>query len=331
LRQTARIVGRSEGLIRIPAVVSGLIRRGRRIVPFTARSLFLDTLWVDDRRIRELGFTARPREEGFLVPLVRFMNTENRPSICRSRALITGAASGIGRALAAQLAATGRRLVLVDVDPSVVVVANDLPGAEARVADLADRAGLDEIERLVGRPDVNLVVNCAGIGMRGAVAAAEPKELTAMLDVNVHALTQLSRAAAKNFQEAGEGVLVNISSSAALQPLPGMAAYAGSKAYVLSFSEALAAEQARSSIAVVAVCPRGVATRFQERAGVRILPGERLLRAEDVAAAIVRAVQRRQSRVLFVGARTHLAAMLARFLPRRLNLRLWKRLVAGLR
>jgi len=330
-REIGRVTGRRAGDLPVPRAVERVVRLCRRALPFTIRSLFLDTLWVDDRKIRELGFAAAPRREGFLLPLIRFVNSEARPSIHRSQALVTGAASGIGRALAIQLSASGRRVILVDCDPSVVEAVATIPGASSHLEDLVTGPDLDEVRRLLEADDVNLVINCAGVGHRGNLASAEPKILTTLIGVNVHALTQLSLAAVKNFQSAGDGVLVNIASSAALQPLPGMAAYAASKVYTLNFSEALAAEFTVPGIAIVTVCPSGVFTRFQETAGVRVLPHEKLLTPEEVAAATLRAVNRRRSRTVFVGRRTHLASLAARALPRRLNLRLWKRLINGQR
>jgi short-subunit dehydrogenase len=132
-------------------------------------------------------------------------------------------------------------------------------------------------------------------------------------------------------QQASGGVLVNVASSAALQPLPGMAAYAASKAFVLSYSEALAEELAATAVRVITVCPGGTDTGFQAASGVRRVEGEKLMPAPVAAACIFRAIQRRQSGTVLIGGRTKAMALLARLLPRRTLVRLWGRLMNEMR
>lgn len=323
-----RISGRRAGNIPIPGLVSALVRRFRRFVPFTLRSLFLDVLWVDDRKLRELGFSAAPRSENFLIPLARFIHHQRAPGIGWSKALVTGAASGIGHALAVQLAGSGQQVIMLDRDPRLAAIAGAVAGAEACLADLASEEGLRHALDRVGDSSVSLVINCAGIGVRGTVGGLDQEAVSRLLAVNVAALTQISEAAMRNFHSAGEGVLVNIASSAGLQPLAGMAAYAASKAYVLSFSEAAGAEvHDLPAIGVMTVCPSGVATNFQTSAGVRVNIRERLLSPEYVASRILRAAQKRRSRTIFLGGRTSAMALLGRLLPRSLNVVLWRRLM----
>lgn len=326
-QEIGRIGGRRSGHIPVPALVVSLARRCRRILPLALRSLFLDVLWVEDRRLRGRGFVAAPRTSNFLASLARFVNDEAQPSLHRSKALVTGAASGIGQALAVQLAARGRGVVMVDRDPRVVEMASQILGTEPCLADLCEETGLAKVRSRIEAGDINWVVNCAGVGVRGDVGDVDSSALGRIVATNVHALTQLSEAALRQFRAAGEGVLVNVASSAGLQPLPGMAAYSASKAYVLSFSEAVAGEQMSPGLVVITVCPSGVATGFQEAAGVRRVSGERLLSADDVAAQILRACEQRRSRTVFIGGRTFGISLAARLLPRRLNVRLWKRLM----
>jgi short-subunit dehydrogenase len=131
-------------------------------------------------------------------------------------------------------------------------------------------------------------------------------------------------------QPAG-GILVNVASSAALQPLPGMAAYAASKAFVLSYSEAAAQELEGTPIRVITVCPGGTDTGFQAASGVKRDAGEKLMPAADVAAVILAAIRRNRSATLFVSGRTKVMALMARVLPRRQLVRLWGKLMGSMR
>ena len=255
LREIGRSMGRKAATISIPATVQWLTGPLLRILPFSVKSLFLDALWVDDRKLRAFGFNAASRKGYFPLPLVPFINQQKNPSLHRSKALVTGAASGIGYALSVQLSARGQRVIMVDRDPKVAKLAIDIPGAEATVANLASEDGLANVISLVESSCVSCVVNCAGLGLRSDVGSTKSSSLTTLLAVNIHALTQLSEAAIRNFRSAGEGLLVNISSSAGFQPLPGLAAYGASKTYVLSFSEALAGENENPAITVLTVCP----------------------------------------------------------------------------
>jgi short-subunit dehydrogenase len=331
-RSMGRSAGVEAGSLRLPPVVWALARRLRGILPLALRSLVEDVLWVDDRELRQLGFVPAPRGELFLAPLVRWVSDRRWPSRHRSVALVTGAASGIGRELAVQLAASGRRLLLVDRHPDVVELARQLDGAEPLELDLADGEALRRLaDRVENQPGLNLVVNCAGVGVRAPVGGAASASTGALLDVNVRALTRLTEAALDRFRAASRGVVVNVASSAAFQPLAGMAVYAASKAYVLSFSEAAAAElqlgPESRGVAVITVCPSGVATNFQAAAGVKQISGESLLSPSRVAAAIGRAAHEAKSRTVFAGRRGLLMSLVARVVPRRFNAALWARLM----
>jgi hypothetical protein len=132
-------------------------------------------------------------------------------------------------------------------------------------------------------------------------------------------------------QQASGGTLVNVASSAALQPLPGMAAYAASKAFVLSYSEALAEEMAASAVRVITVCPGGTDTGFQASSGVKRVEGERLMPATEVAAHMFAAIRHGRSTTVLVGGRTKAMALLARVLPRNMLVRLWGRMMGAMR
>ena len=190
--------------------------------------------------------------------------------------LITGASAGIGAELARVFARHGHELVLVArredrlnalADeiaaagrPRPVVLAIDLEqrDAVARIAaELASR-GLEPA----------IVVNNAGFGLAGAAAALDRNEQLGMIDLNIRTLTELSLAFVDSLARHRGGIL-NVASVAAFLPGPGMAVYYASKAYVLSFSEALHRELKPRGIRVTALCPGPVPTEFQARSGMR--------------------------------------------------------------
>jgi short-subunit dehydrogenase len=201
----------------------------------------------------------------------------------RPLALVTGASGGIGADLARELAADGHDLVLVarseapmralgdrlaqDHGIRADVVAIDLgrPGAAADlVADLSAR-GLT----------VDVLVNNAGIGMSGPFVAGDPAQLSTMVQLNVLTLTELTRALLPGMVARKRGRILNVASTAAFQPGPGMAAYYATKAYVLSLSEALAHELKGSGVTVTALCPGPTRTAFVDAAD---MGGSRLFR-----------------------------------------------------
>jgi short-subunit dehydrogenase len=194
--------------------------------------------------------------------------------------LVTGASGGIGADLARYAAAQGHDLALVarnraalealadelaalpgQKNPRPLVFDCDLtkPGAVAALADFLTASGAE--------PDI--VVNNAGYARLGPAADDDLDEQLGMIDLNIRALTELSLQFAKQLAEA-KGRLLNISSIAAFMPGPGMAVYYASKAYVLSFSEALSAELAPLGVSVTALCPGMVPTGFQKRAGFSV-------------------------------------------------------------
>jgi uncharacterized protein len=190
--------------------------------------------------------------------------------------LITGASSGIGADLARVFAAHGHELVLVARRESrLAALADEIAGSGGKrptvlAADLGQR---DAVPRLAaelngrGLEPAN-VVNNAGFGLGGTSAALDRDEQLAMIDLNVRALTELSLAFTDALVRHRGGIL-NVASIAGFLPGPGMAVYYASKAYVLSFSEALHVELKPRGVRVTALCPGPVATEFQARAGLR--------------------------------------------------------------
>jgi uncharacterized protein len=253
--------------------------------------------------------------------------------------LITGASAGIGAALAHEFAAHGHELVLVARREQVLsalaeaIAAKGAPRPTVLGADLARpdaartiTAALDERGL---EPDV--VVNNAGFGLVGAAAALDRAEQLAMVDLNVRTLTDLSLAFLDSLKRRRGGIL-NVASIAAFMPGPGMAVYYASKAYVLSFSEALHRELKPKGVRVTVLCPGPVPTEFQARAGMSDDAFPRLLTrsAEQVARDGYRGLMQGR-RVVVPGAINRAVTTMIRFAPRTLVLELIARQQRGRR
>jgi uncharacterized protein len=189
--------------------------------------------------------------------------------------LITGASAGIGTALAHEFARHGHELLLIARREQRLAKLADAIAAQGHKRPLLlplDLGAPDVVARLadaLARLDVEpeTVVNNAGFGLVGAAATLDLAEQLAMIDLNVRVLTDLSLAFVETLQRRRGGIL-NVASVAGFLPGPGMAIYYASKAYVLSFSEALHRELKPRGVRVTVLCPGPVPTEFQARAGV---------------------------------------------------------------
>jgi uncharacterized protein len=244
--------------------------------------------------------------------------------------VITGASAGIGIALAHVFARNGHALALVARREDRLraladeIAATGAPTPIVIVADLARPGAARAIgEALAAQgAEPQFMVNNAGFGMVGLASARDRDEQLAMIDVNVRALTELSLAFIDCLQR-HRGGLLNVGSMAGFLPGPGMAVYYASKAYVLSFSEALHSELKSRGVRVTVLCPGPVPTEFAARAGISggLAPGILTQTAEQVAEAGYRGVMRGQ-RTVVPGLANKLVTILIRILPRRLLLRL---------
>ena len=246
--------------------------------------------------------------------------------------LITGASAGLGVDFARQLSANGERLVLVArrkdrLDELAAELGNaraigedlSLPGAVDRL--MADLAAHGE--------HVDLLVNNAGFGLTGRFAELDGKRQRQMIDLNCGALTELAHAVLPGMIERKSGSILNVASTAAFQPGPGMAVYFATKAYVLSFSEALHQEVKKHGVIVSALCPGPTATEFGQVAGFKPAgPSAKMLVSMTAdSAAVVRAglegLERDQA-IVIPGLANKATAQAHRFFPRS-----WVRRIAG--
>jgi uncharacterized protein len=242
--------------------------------------------------------------------------------------LITGASAGIGAELARVFAEHGHELVLVARREdrlealAAEIAALGRPRPTVLTADLErrDAVALIAAELTARGLEPAIVVNNAGFGLAGAAAELDRDEQLAMIDLNVRALTELSLAFVESLARHGGGIL-NVASVAALLPGPGMAVYYASKAYVLSFTEALHRELSRHGIRVTALCPGPVPSEFQARAGLQQGNAERMfaLPAARVAQIGYRGFMRGK-RVVVAGTGNRFAAVVLRVIPHALLL-----------
>jgi short-subunit dehydrogenase len=250
-------------------------------------------------------------------------------------ALVTGGSSGIGRELARQFAADGYDLVVVarrmDALEELVHELRRVHRVQARAisVDLADRTAARRIyEDLQQRNTViDVVVNNAGFGSRGAFAELSLERQLEMIQVNVTVLTELTRLFLPGMLLRNHGGILNVGSTAGFQPGPFMTVYYATKAYVLSFTEGLAEELAGSALRISCVAPGPTATQFAEHAGTT---HTRLSRLEKMSAADVARIAyrgwKRGNVVVVPGATNRLGAALVRVSPRPLVRKLVKRL-----
>jgi short-subunit dehydrogenase len=254
----------------------------------------------------------------------------------RPVALVTGASSGIGAALAREFAVGGHDLVLTArTRPPMERLAAELAqaGAAATVvaADLVRPGAAQALAEDIGARGlaIDAVVNNAGIGAYGRFDESDPQRIAEMLHVNVVALTELTRSLLPQMVARRRGAIMLVASTAGFQPGPLFAVYCATKAYVLSFGEALAHELAGSGVAVTVLCPGATATNFFAVAGAGRAGSDTagMMSPEAVARIGYRALQKGR-RVAVAGLRNRVLAQAGRFAPHAISLPIAKMLVA---
>jgi len=244
----------------------------------------------------------------------------------RPTALITGASSGIGLAVATRLARDGFAVVLVarsadrlqalarslesSTNTHATVVTQDLScsGCGARLQRQVAALGID----------VDVLVNSAGMGTYGRFAELPVEREISEIALNASALVEVTRAFLPAMTARGRGAIINIASMAAFQPVPYMAVYGATKAFVLSFTMALRAELVQSGVHVTAICPSAVETPFIAQLGSESLRNtaafSKPMSPDRVASAVALAIHSGAS-TRVVGLKNKLLACAVRFLP----------------
>jgi len=251
-------------------------------------------------------------------------------------AVITGASAGIGRAFAHVCAREKFDLVLIarsqaqldalaaeirqSTGRTVLTIAQDLsePGAAERVFEEASRSGTP----------VEILINNAGFGTLGRFWETDREQQGRMIQLNIAALTDLTRLFLPSFIQQRRGRVLNIASTAAFQPGPLMTVYYASKAYVVSFSQAVHNEARSHGVTVTCLCPGPTKTEFAQRAGMnatKLFSSGMAMSAEKVAGIGFRAMKRGKPLVI-AGRLNALGAFLTRFAPMRLTTALARRM-----
>jgi short-subunit dehydrogenase len=211
----------------------------------------------------------------------------------KGTALITGASTGIGAVYADRLAKRGYDLILVArSEEKLSEVAAQLKSTGRRIETIpADLTKATDVQRVADRlrsdSKITALVNNAGIGSAGKLLDSNVDDLESMIFLNVTALTRLALAALSGFVARRNGLLINIASVVALAPERLNGTYSGTKAYVVSFTQALKSEVEGAGVTVQAVLPGATATPFWEKSGrpIQLLPSEIVMTAEDMVDA----------------------------------------------
>ena len=244
----------------------------------------------------------------------------------KKTALITGSASGIGYELARFFADDGYKLVLVDrnekllasvadefeskFNSSVTTITKDLSQANAPLEIFT------ELQQKSIHVDV--LVNNAGFGHYGFFSATNLESELDMLQVNLVCLTHLTKLFLQEMVKRSDGKILNVSSAAAFQPGPLMAVYFATKAYVLSFSEAIANELEGTGVTVTALCPGPTESAFHQRTGMadtKLVKGKKMMDAATVAKIGYHGLMANKT-VVIPGIQNRIQAELVRFIPR---------------
>ena len=194
-------------------------------------------------------------------------------------AVVTGASSGLGRGLAARLADRGMSVVLTGrnearLDDAADEIRRAAPSVQVETvtADLSTRSGVSALlDRVGGRP-IEVLVNNAGFGSYGPFVEADPDREADEIAVDVSAVVTLARAFLPGMIARRSGGILNVASTIAFQPAPYQAVYGASKAFVLSFSQALWAEARAAGVTVTALCPGPTRTGFVDALGADVAP-----------------------------------------------------------
>lgn len=251
-------------------------------------------------------------------------------------ALVTGASSGIGAEFARQLAARGADVVLVarrterleevaeqlrttfGVAASTISADLTLPGASAALADQVAARGLE----------VDVLVNNAGFATHGAFVDEDPARVHDEMALNVVTVVELTRQVLPGMVQRRRGAVVNVASTGAFQPVPTMAVYGATKAFVLSFTEALWGELEGTGVRALALCPGATETEFFDVAGADAQVGATRQPVEEVVREALEALGKGRPS-LVTGARNAMGARLPRFLSRRQTIRLTRRIMTA--
>jgi short-subunit dehydrogenase len=235
--------------------------------------------------------------------------------------MITGASEGIGLSVAKTLAANNNLITLVARNNDKLEKAlASLPGSghQIIVADLSRKNEVDDLKENIETNKYDVLINNAGVGMYGKFTAMPLHEQVKMMNLNITALTALSYF---YLSQAKKGdALVNVASNLGNTTYPGAAVYAATKAYVINFSECLWWEYKKQGVYVVGVCPGATYTNFHNTAGgdKESFPSFVVQTAEQVAAELVRALEKRSKPKVVTGGMNRFMVFFQKFMSRKM-------------
>ena len=253
--------------------------------------------------------------------------------MAKGAALITGASSGIGAELARLCAKDGHPVILAARRSDRLAALAESLGREFGVptrviaADLSDPAACELLHRQTAGEPVAILINNAGFGLRGPYTDTDWETESRLIQVNITALSHLTKLFARDMVKRGSGRILNVGSTAAFVPGPFMAMYYASKAFVVSFSLAVANELQGTGVSVTVLCPGPTRTEFTQVAGIadsRLFQGSAMT-AEEVAQEGYAAMLAGRPEII-AGARNRWTMLLTRLAPRTMLARATRRL-----
>jgi uncharacterized protein len=255
----------------------------------------------------------------------------------QSTALITGASGGIGYEFAKNLAQRGVNLVLVArSEPKLNQIKAELEKSygikvEVLAQDLGDSLAPSAIYSALQNSQIDILINNAGFGDFGAFSDTNWEKESQMIDLNIKALTHLTKLFLPAMKQRKNGKILNVASTAAFQPGPLMAVYYATKAFVLSFSEALASELEGTGVTVTTLCPGPTESGFQAASAMedsKLVKGKKMPTAKEVADFGIQAMFKGK-RVVVHGFMNRLLSGLIPFLPRKMVTNIVKNMQAA--
>ena len=247
-------------------------------------------------------------------------------------ALITGASSGLGEQYALALAERGAKVILVArradrlrALADQITAKHGFDRATVLPTDLSSRDVAVSLAKILEArgTKIDILVNNAGFGTTTNFVDESQEEISAELTVNVHTLVQLTRALLPGMLERNYGIIINIASTAAFQSLPYMALYGATKAFVLSFTEAIWGETRKTGVKVIAVCPGPTATEFFDANGSSPALGRFIRTADDVITSTFKELSKKKPAPLVIdGPLNKVTAASSRFTTRKFAIKL---------
>ncbi len=323
-----KILDRNTKLYNFPLFFTYMFKRFRKFLPLTLQSLFND-IWVcSDNKARNLGFQAKICFDDGLKDLIASL--ENK----KEAIIITGAGSGIGKELALSLSTEfdKKKVFLLDVnEESIKSLSRENENFLPYAIDLANVLEIKKFLNFLEEEGftVPLLINNAGIGVRGLMMSLPVEKSICLVDINIKAMMYLTHWVVNHMLTNNiAGKIVNISSSIAFSPLPLMSVYGASKTFVLYFTEALMQEYKNTKIDFYCVCPSGTATNFQKSSEVKTInDNKNLLSPSYVAQRIVDLIKNKKSKTIIIGRSGKVLRFVCYFLPRKIQLRLFYKLM----